>query len=115
MTKEFKLIHDKYSAKRGGKSYPYDIKCSKCQILLFIYQKDGKGDLIRCYKDRLLSVVSLEGFSEQSSLNDIENLDSIKCKICKELIGVSFIYKAENRPAFRMIKGKFSRSPHIQG
>lgn len=50
------------------------IKCSKCNKKLFKYLKMGKGQLLRCWKDRII---------EDMSVNDEKN---VKC-ICGDLIG----------------------------
>jgi len=51
------------------------IKCSKCNKKLFKYIKIGKGQLINCWKDRIV---------ENNTINDN---NKIFCK-CGNLIGI---------------------------
>lgn len=35
---------------KGGKGiYPIEVYCSKCQFLLYKYNKEGPGHLVKCY------------------------------------------------------------------
>lgn len=39
----------------GGGTYIIIIKCSRCFLELFVYQKDGNGPVTSCYIDRILT------------------------------------------------------------
>jgi len=85
-----KFINDKYRKTRGGHSRFLDICCEKCGHHVCFYQKDGPGILKRMYKDRILG---------------LKNTTKMVCPGCKQVLGVSIIYKKEKRPAFRLFVG----------
>ncbi len=110
------IQRDKYSERREGKSNVYEIACANCDTPLMIYQKDGKGSLIRCYVDRIFAIDNIEGLNKDEDESnpevDLNQINNITCNNCHTLIGTSMIYKPEKRPAFHMIKGAFSRKPY---
>ena len=91
-----KLKQDKYRKNRGGHSRFLAISCAKCKSRVALYQKDGPGVLKRMYLDRIV---------------EPKNISSGKliCKKCKEILGVSIIYKKENRPAYRLFEGSVTK------
>lgn len=91
-----KLKSDKYKKARGGASKLLDIICTKCNLILFQYQKDGSGSLKRLYLDRIIS-------RENSSQ------ENLVCPNCKELLATYFIYPKETRAAYRIIPGKIAK------
>lgn len=81
--------NDKYKKARGGHSRLLEITCSKCNLLICKYQKDGPGILKRMYIDRIIDPkISLS----KKDLSCINN----------HLLGIKFIYEKENRPAYRL-------------
>ena len=46
---------DKYLRVRGGTARMLDIHCAKCGAWILKYQKDGVGQLLRCYLNRFAS------------------------------------------------------------
>ena len=92
----FKIKRDKYFIKKGGLTRILKIRCSKCERVLFLYQKDGPkgGWLKRCYLNR---IISPNHFNPQNPLK------------CCTLIGMPMIHK-DGRPAYKLIKGTFKRS-----
>jgi len=108
MPKEFEIHRDRYSGRRGGKSQLYEISCA-----IMVYQKDGKGSLIRCYTDRILKTQNIDGLDqEEGASTDVSGFKALNCGNCHNLIGTSMVYKPEDRPAFQMIRGTFSRKPY---
>lgn len=87
-----KLKKDKFTRARDGNSKLLKISCSKCNTNILTYQKDGIGALRRLYLDRIQDQIAFE---------------NLICPNCKNLIGVTMIYKKENRPAIRLIQGTF--------
>lgn len=78
-----------------------------------IYQKDGKGSLIRCYADRVLMAQNIRGLEQpKDEPGDLSNFKALNCANCSSLIGTAMTYKLEGRPAFQMIRGTFSRKPY---
>ncbi len=93
---------------KGGQTTVYDIHCNTCNERIFVYQKDGKGNILRCYLDRILYPENLASLSEKKILkaNEIPNLH---CNSCNTLIATP--RKRDNgRIAFRMIPGYFHKT-----
>jgi len=95
-----KLKNDIYRKKRGGTSKLLTIFCSSCGKKLFMYQKDGDGKLLRLYLDRIVDA-NFEPYATRTSLD---------CPHCSNLIGVRYIYKPENRSAFRLMRGTYKKT-----
>tara|TARA_B100001971_G_C17908661_1_gene391744 strand:- start:90 stop:395 length:306 start_codon:yes stop_codon:yes gene_type:complete len=96
--KKLKLKQDRYRRARGGYARFLDVYCSKCSKKLFVYQKDGPGALKRIYIDRI------------SDSNLSLKTKGLKCKKCDSLLGTRYVYKKENRPAFRLYQDAVSKS-----
>jgi len=92
------LKKDKFKSARGGHSRLLDICCRKCENVVAIYQKDGPGNLLRLYLDRISSPENLVGL-QYLNLQDIPTL---KCDQCGEHMGTPYIYLKEKRKAFRL-------------
>lgn len=99
-----KFKKDRYAKARGGSSEFLDIYCSSCKIHIALYQKDGPGSLLRMYLDRIFEPEDLAELQESNGKAAVPNL---RCSSCRTLVAVPMIYKLENRPALRLIKGTF--------
>lgn len=78
------------------KRYTISVYCAKCKSLLYRYKKEGKGMLVKCYVDMIIS--------------DYTKGD-LRCPNC----GQEFARHAiiQNRPAHKIIRGKiFVRGLH---
>ena len=95
---KIKFKNDSYKKSRGGYSRLLDISCAKCGVPLLLYQKDGPGNLRRLYFDRIFSPKKWASL-ESKPLNAVPTL---KCLKCKEDLGTPYIYKKENRKAFKL-------------
>lgn len=93
-----RIIKDKFFKNRGSFSRIYQIKCSICKTNITKYQKDGPGIIKRMYHDRMFDL----GFEVVSK--------KLNCPNCNAMIGVSYIYKPEGRPAYRLFAGSISKS-----
>lgn len=97
---EFK--NDAYRKARGNYSRLLTIYCGQCGKAICLYQKDGHEYLLkRMYTDRILAPEELV-----QKITTMKNLD---CPYCHTTIGIRYIYEKENRPAFLMQKGKFTK------
>ena len=94
----FSFKKDKYKSARGGHSRLLNVFCRKCESIVVVYQKDGPGNLRRMYLDRIFSPDNLVGLQ---SLN-IEDIPTLKCQKCSEVLGTPYIYIKEKRKAFRL-------------
>jgi hypothetical protein len=101
MVAEMKFKQDKYKKARGGYSRFSDIKCEKCGSSIATYQKDGPGPLKRMYIDRIFSPQNLVNLQKVA----IKKIPNLVCFKCKQIIAIPYIYKKENRPAFRLFEG----------
>ena len=97
-----KLKKDRFLKARGGFSEFLNIYCSSCQSHVALYQKDGRGSLLRMYLDRIFEPLSLANLQESTEKSSLPNL---KCTSCDSLIAIPMVYKLENRLALRLIKG----------
>lgn len=89
----FKLKKDRYVKVRDGETKLLFITCSNCDEPVMIYQKDGRGNLLRCYEDRIHWAASrIDG--------------SIICGSCDNVLANPMIYAPEKRMAYRLIPGK---------
>jgi len=96
--KEFK--RDKYKSTRGGYSRLLNLHCQKCNNIFVVYQKDGPGSLRRLYMDRIMAPNKLVGLQNKN----IKDVLPIKCDKCNFIVGMPYIYKKENRKAFRVFQ-----------
>lgn len=103
---DYKIKKDRYRQERGNTSEMLEILCSSCESELFVYQKDGPGNLIRCYVDRIAWLPEVSDLEKNNS-DDNKKMSALKCPSCENVIGVPMVYAPENRSAYRMIKGSF--------
>jgi hypothetical protein len=103
----YRIKKDRFRQNRGSSSQMLKISCAQCNHTLLIYQKDGPGELLRCYIDRIAWPAEYAAYQNSSNLNKIPLLI---CPHCNNLIGVPMIYEEENRLAYRMIFGKYRKS-----
>jgi len=85
-----KIKKDKFRSSRGGNTKILEIKCSKCGSFICLYQKDGAGNLLRMYLDRIIEPAELR----QKKV--------LRCPNCREICGHQYIYEKEKRKAFRL-------------
>ncbi|MBI2665402.1 hypothetical protein HYX12_02150 [Candidatus Woesearchaeota archaeon] len=94
----FKFKKDKYKNTRGGYSRLLNIFCRVCNQKILTYQKDGPGNLRRLYFDRIFLPKKLINLESKS----LSTVSILECPKCKEAIGTPYIYKKENRKAFKV-------------
>jgi hypothetical protein len=106
---EFSFKQDQFSQHRGGESLLLKLYCSNCQTQLMIYQKDGGGELKRCYFDRIywLSVASNNSNNPSTVLinpteTELKSYNLIICSHCQTVIGYPSIYLPEKRLALQL-------------
>ena len=104
---KYKLKRDRYAKARGGSSRFLDIGCSACGGHIVLYQKDGPGDLLRMYLDRIFAPYELASLQHARGVK--KDLPVLRCKQCQAIIGMPMVYKPEKRLAFRMVPGSFTK------
>lgn len=95
-----KFFHDRFKSARGGHSRALDIRCRKCGAGVLFYQKDGPGVIRRLYMDRILSPKILQD-NKHCVIGDI---DTLRCGECREVLAHPYVYKKENRNAYRVFQ-----------
>jgi DNA-directed RNA polymerase subunit M/transcription elongation factor TFIIS len=71
------------------KIHTLKIYCAKCKTLLYKYEKEGKGHLVKCYKDRII---------KDNTKGDL------KCPNCGEMFAREAMI--HGKPANKIIQGK---------
>jgi len=106
---------DRFTKVRGGTSKLLHISCSNCGSDVALYQKDGPGKLIRTYTDKFLACCD-EGFLETTKhAHNIRDMKNFVCPRCGQVIGVPMVYQPENRLAYRLVHGNFSKRQSKDG
>jgi len=100
-----KIKSDSYKNARKGGSKLINIFCIKCNSKILLYQKDGIGNLLRLYLNRIIWPEEYQSLSKTSIPDKIPNL---KCTYCNEIIGYPIIYD-DGRPAFRLVPSSFTK------
>ena len=106
--KKIRLKNDKYRAARGGEAHLLEISCARCNKQIILYQKDGKGGLLRCYLNRIMYPFLLENLQYNFNSKNIKSLPNLKCYVCSNIIGIPMIYE-DGRVAYRLRKGFYSK------
>jgi hypothetical protein len=102
----FTLKNDQYRAARGGWARFLNLYCARCQSHLLLYQKDGPGTLYRLYLDRIFAPDSLTHLQD---IADLRAIPDLVCPSCKAVIGTPTIWEEENRKAFHLNQGSFTK------
>lgn len=79
------------------KIFKISIHCKVCDQLLYIYQKEGPGSLVKCYVDRIIE--------------DHTNGD-LKCPSCGQPFARETIM--HYRPVHKIIRGKVYTKGHVK-
>ena len=103
-----KFLKDKYSKARGGNSEFLSISCAQCGGGILTYQKDGPGDLIRMYIDRIKLPEELA--QSLANITEKKELKNLSCNICGNIIGIPMTYEKESRLAYRVVLGSISKT-----
>jgi hypothetical protein len=98
-----KLVNDKFTQNRGGRSRLYKINCNKCNKFLFYYQKDGPGVLKRAYIDRINP--GAKKYQIKSRF--------LVCSKCKDLLGAPCFYPREKRPAIEFFVDSVKKTLYV--
>ncbi len=83
-----------------------DIFCSACNTLVLNYQKDGPGQLLRCYLNRIFAPPSLERLQHDPAITELCHIPNLVCPHCQVVIGTPMRH-FDGRLAFRLRKGAY--------
>lgn len=105
---DFKFKNDKYRAARGNRTRLVDLFCRVCDEWIMIYQKDDyPGRLRRLYFDRIFFP---EGLTNLES-RPLDAVPALTCPNCKESLATPYIYKKEDRKAFKVYQDALIKKP----
>ncbi len=99
---------DKFRRVRGGIARMLNIYCVACDMWILKYQKDGIGQLMRCYLNRIFAPPELEQLQRNPSVRELKDMPNLLCPNCKTVIGTPMRH-ADERLAFRLMKGKYTK------
>tara|TARA_Y100000310_G_scaffold301276_1_gene337606 strand:+ start:970 stop:1302 length:333 start_codon:yes stop_codon:yes gene_type:complete len=102
---KLKLKRDTYKSARGGYSRLIDLFCRVCGKKILTYQKDGPGNLRRLYFDRIFLPKELVNLQSKP----LSEVSALRCPGCEEYIGTPYIYKKENRKAFKVYQDALTK------
>lgn len=102
------LKNDKYRKRRGGQAHLLELYCVSCEDSLLKYQKDGKGNLLRCYLNRIMHPSKLEELQYKFTSNNFRDLPNLACQSCNKVIGTPMIHM-DGRIAYRLRKGLYAK------
>ena len=103
-----KFKNDKYRKARGGKSVMLKISCASCNSAIIEYQKDGDGNLRRCYLNRIHSPEKYSSLQYSKDIIDSKDMPKLRCFNCENLIGTPMRY-SDGRLAYRLKYGVFKK------
>lgn len=99
---------DQYLRVRGGKAKILGIYCAQCGAWVLRYQKDGPGQLLRCYLNRIFDPPELEKLQREPKIMEPKNMVNLACPRCKAIIGTP-VRHMDGRLAFHLRKGTYSK------
>ena len=96
-----KIEKDLAYRKRGGTAQWLLLLCGTCKKEITLYQKDGPGQLLRLYLDR---ITGSQGERPFKNIN-YEQIKNLSCLACNSVIATPMIYGKDDRPrtALRLI------------
>lgn len=91
------MIENPYQ-KEIKKSFLLNIRCGQCKNDFVIYQKVGRGNVLRMYLERITACAV-----------DLKSLpDQLSCPNCRQHIADKIILKEKNRLAYRMRRSTYN-------
>lgn len=82
--------------KQTVKIYRIEIFCKKCRTLLFVYNKEGPGNLVKCYVSSIVE----------------DHTNELNCPSCGEEVARKARY--HNRDAYKVVQGKIYTTGHCK-
>lgn len=92
------LIYKNPYYRRVKGSYTLLIRCGYCKTDIAVYQKVGKGNLLRMYVERII----------KSSVDLFKKPGVLFCPNCNKQLATKVILKRKNKEAYVMIRGAFN-------
>jgi len=105
---QFSLKNDRYRKERGGTAKFLNISCAACGAWILLYQKDGPGNLLRLYLNRIFAPPHLSELQGRPDLQRPQDMENLICPQCGQLVGTPMRH-LDDRLACRLMKGSFSK------
>lgn len=99
---------DKYLRARGGTARMLDIHCARCTTWVLKYQKDGVGQLLRCYLNRIFAPLELVALQHNPAIREPKDMANLVCPKCNTVIGTPMRHE-DGRLAYRLMKGAYAK------
>lgn len=99
------MVYDNPYQKRVKGSHLILISCGYCKAEIALYQKAGKGSLLRMYIDRIV----------KSSIDLSEKPAILVCPECKGRLATKVTTRKKNSEAYSMIRGVFNVARRVKG
>ena len=107
----WELKKDKYFRAREGFGKFLDVFCANCGSKVLVYQKDGRGKLLRCYLNRIVWPEIYSALQGDAAIQNPSDMPKLTCPSCEVVIGAPMRHE-DKRLAFRLIYGRFSKKNH---
>ena len=104
-TEKPKIKKDRYARARDGASYLMKLSCTNCEAPFAVYQKDGRGRLLRMYADRIAWPPQLAEQMKQVDADNVKEIGNLACGECETVLATPTVYAPENRAAFAVQQG----------
>lgn len=101
---KYQLKRDKFSNNWGSKTRMFDIYCAKCNTKVLVYQKDGVGNLKKCYLNRILAPSNIATLHRDPKIAVPKDVPNLECHNCHEVLGMPYLHK-DGRIAYRIRQG----------
>ena len=98
---------DKFFRDREKVAQMWNIKCTNCKSTVLLYQKDGRGQLHRCYLNRIFDPDFYAELQNNPNLTK-KTMPLLICSNCSTLIGTPTLHR-EGRLAYLLILGTWSK------
>ena len=103
----YRLKNDRSRKDRGGDAQFLALSCASCNAKLLLYQKDGRGNLLRLYLNRIFAPSRLAEL-QNKGIQRPQDMKNLNCPECGNLIGTPMRH-LDDRLAYRLKRGSFSK------
>ncbi len=92
------MVYENPYCRKVKGSFILLVSCGYCKADIAIYQKVGKGGLLRMYIDRIV----------KSSIDLSTRPNALFCPHCQKQLAVKVTLRRKNKEAYRMIRSAFN-------
>lgn len=105
--------HSKWDKRKlPSGSFLLTVICAACREPVLLYQKDGRGGLLRIYLNRVLEPPALATLAE--SCVEKADVPGLVCESCGSVLGVPIVH-GDGRLAWRVIPGRIVKQKGDRG